>query len=183
MSDTKQERQQNGGIDGVWSDIAVGNQHQANDGGQARERRMLMKEPAKIRRNAVDLHRVQPSRRLHEIGDVVIERRNRETAELFRQSQAEECGDRGKSQGEANNGGDPASLMRQFSAGSNQKIKPRRGKRIFMNDSIHDDLNSIPKRDLPREISRPAGVASTLPVRNWDEKERCYTLTNPQILG
>src|SRR5258708_32487118 len=60
--------------------------------------------------------------------------------------------------------------MRQSLAGSNQKIKPRRGKRIFMNDSIHDDLTAFPSAIFPEKHPTRRALASTLPGRSRDEK-------------
>ena len=79
---------------------------------------MLVKEPAKIRRNAIDLHRIQPFRRVHEIGDIVVERRNGKPADLFRQHQAQECRDCGKDSGEGSHGGNTADVVRRSFVGS-----------------------------------------------------------------
>jgi len=160
-------------VDCVRSEIAVGMQEESDSCGQGRKRRVLMKESVNIRRDPMARRCVQPLGGGEEIGDVVVERRNGEPAELLRQPKTQGCGDRGKDQGEANNGNDPASLMRQSLAGSNQKIKPRRGKRIFMNDSIHDDLTAFPSAIFPEKHPQPTGLASTLPGRSWDEKEPC----------
>ena len=91
---------------------------------------MLVEESVKIRRESLARRCVQPLGGGEEICDVVVERRNREPAELLRQPEAQGCGDRGKDHDEANNGGDAASLVRQSLAGSNQKIKPNCGSRL-----------------------------------------------------
>jgi hypothetical protein len=85
---------------------------------------MLLKESVKIRRDPMARRRVQPSRRVDEIDDVVVKWRNGKPAELLRQPQAQECRDRGKGAGEGHNCGDTAHWARQFFVEDNQRSNP-----------------------------------------------------------